>query len=82
MDNRPRLIDNTVPDDKKFYPISTFDDLKEALELMGLASSTLRPYIVDWYNGVFIPAFKELNGEPYALRSKNGYAIMQETCRT
>jgi hypothetical protein len=78
MDSRPRLIDTTVEDGKKFYPISTFDDLKETLELMGLASSTLRPYIVDWYNRVFIPAFKELNGEPYELRSNNGSVIMQE----
>ena len=38
MDNRPRLIDNEK--EGKFYPISTFNDVKETLELMGLASST------------------------------------------
>ena len=76
MDNRPRLIDNEK--EGKFYPISIFNDVKETLELMGSASSTLRPYIADWYNQVFIPAFKELNGEPFVLKSKNGSTIMQE----
>jgi len=77
MDNRPRLIDSE--NEGKFYPISTFNDLKEALELMGLASSTLRPYIVDWYNRVFIPVFTGLNDEPFALKSENGTIIMKET---
>lgn len=77
MDSRPRLIDTVIPG--KFYPISTFDDVKEALELMGLASSTLRPYIVYWYNNVFLPCYKQLQGEPYELLSKRGYLIEKET---
>ena len=78
MDGRPRFIDNDSPEDRKFYPIATFNDVKEALELMGLASSTLRPYIVDWYNKVFIPAFDDLDGEPFSLKDKSSNIIMQE----
>jgi hypothetical protein len=33
MDSRPRIIDTETG---KFYPISTFEDLKETLELMGM----------------------------------------------
>ena len=43
MDSRPRLIDLEM--EGKFYPIATFADLSEALQLMGKASSALRPYI-------------------------------------
>ena len=78
MDSRPRFIDNDTPEDRKFYPVATFNDVKEALELMGLASSTLRPYIVDWYNKVFIPAFDDLEGEPFLLKDKSNNVIMQE----
>jgi hypothetical protein len=42
MDSRPRFIDIDVPGGKKFYSIATFNDVKETLELMGLASSTSR----------------------------------------
>jgi hypothetical protein len=76
MDSRPRIIDTKTG---KFYPISTFDDLKETLELMGMASSMLRPYVADWYNRVFLPAFRELPDEPKKLTNDSGLTIMQET---
>jgi hypothetical protein len=38
-------------------PIATFDDLKEAMFLMEYANG-VRPYILEWYNEVFIPSFQ------------------------
>ena len=64
MDSRPRLIDTESEGENKFYPIAIFADLNETLQLMGMASCTLRPYVVDWYNQVFLPAFKDLEGKP------------------
>ena len=58
MDSRPRLID--LETEGKFYPIATFADLSETLQLMGKASSALRPYIAEWYNKVFLTGYKEV----------------------
>lgn len=69
MDSKPKIIDMETG---AAYPIATFDDLEETLQLMATASSGLRPYIVTWYNKVFIPAFKSLNGEPREVRSEKG----------
>ena len=63
MDSRPRLLDTETG---RFYPISTFKDLKDALRLVKMASSILRPYIANWYNKVFLPSFKKLEGKPNA----------------
>jgi hypothetical protein len=41
MDSRPKIEDTQTG---RFYPISTFEDLKETLELMRMASSMVRPY--------------------------------------
>ena len=84
MDSRPRIIDTETG---KFYPISTFEDLKETLELMGMASSMLRPYVAYWYNTVFLSAFKELPDEPNKVTKdivnsdgiRQQITIMQET---
>jgi hypothetical protein len=84
MDSRPRIIDTKTG---KFYPISTFEDLREALDLMGTASSMLRPYVAHWYNTVFLLAFKELPDEPHKVTKeiigqdgeKQQITIMQET---
>jgi hypothetical protein len=83
MDSRPRIVDTETA---KFYPISTFADLKETLELMAVASTMLRPYIANWYNIVFLPACKELADEPRKLTKeveaeygqKTEITIMQE----
>ena len=61
MDSRPRVVDTQTG---KFYPIATFEDLKETLSLMGMASSMLRPYVANWYNIVFIPGFEALPDQP------------------
>jgi hypothetical protein len=83
MDSRPRIVDMETG---KFYPISTFEDLKETLQLMRMASSIVRPYIANWYNNVFLPAFKALPGQPNKLTKeilnkdgeKEEITIMQE----
>ena len=60
MDSRPRLVrkDNS----NIFLPISTFEDLKKTLELMQRGGSNIRPYIAEWYNQVFLPAFESEDG--------------------
>ena len=64
MDSRPRVVDTQTG---KFYPVATFRDLKETLQLMGMASSMLRPYVAKWYNEVFLPAFKALPDQPRGI---------------
>jgi len=61
IDNRSRFINIQTG---AVYPISTFEDLKETLELMERGGSNVRPYIADWYNRVFRPAFDALPEEP------------------
>ncbi len=60
MDNRPRLVKNDNPN--FFYPIATFADLKETLDLMELGGSNVRPYLANWYNNVLLEAY-EAEGE-------------------
>jgi hypothetical protein len=62
MDARPRLVNEHTG---QFFPISTFEDLKWTLKLMQVGASGARPYIVNWYNKVFVPAIKDLGGKPY-----------------
>ncbi len=76
MDSRPRIIDTETG---KFYPIATFKDLKETLPLMNVGASITRPYIGYWYNNVFMPAFKDLNGQPNARYTDNGEVSEKET---
>jgi hypothetical protein len=75
MDSRPKIVDTETG---RFYPIATFADLKETFELMAMAASTLRPYIADWYNKVFLPTFEANKEQPYELKSKRGYVISSE----
>jgi hypothetical protein len=67
MDCRPKIVDTETG---KFYPISTFEDLRETLQLMAMASSLIRPYIAYWYNTVFLSAFKQLPEQPNKLTKK------------
>jgi hypothetical protein len=61
IDARPRFVNIETG---AVYPISTFEDLKETLELMERGGSNIRPYIAEWYNKVFKPAYNELPEEP------------------
>jgi hypothetical protein len=61
MDARPKLVNEQTG---QFYPIATFEDLKETLKLMQVGASGVRPYIAKWFNDVFIPAFRDLGDKP------------------
>lgn len=75
MDFRPRIV-NT--ENGAFYPISTFEDLQETLQFMALASSTVRSYIANWYNEVFLIGFKDLKGVSNVRFSDSGAIIERE----
>ena len=73
MDSRPKVIDIKTG---VFYPISIYDDLKEALEIMETASLSIRPYQQDWLTNVFLPAFEEMGPEPNCKISEYGGTII------
>ena len=75
MDSRPKIIDT---EKGISYPISMFDDLAETLQLMGVASSSIRPYIANWYNKAFLQAFNELDGKPRQDKDSFGNIIASE----
>jgi len=75
MDSRPRVVDTGTG---QFWPIATFEDLKETLLLMERAASGVRPYIANWYNDVFIPAFKDLDDKPNESKDEDGNIISKE----
>ncbi len=52
MDSRARFVRR---DTGAFYPISTFADLKETLELMESAGGNVRSYLAVFYNTVLVP---------------------------
>src|SRR5215204_1817972 len=56
MDHRPRLVHKETG---AFYPIATFEDLKDTLLLMERAASNMRPYLAEWYDRVFLEAYKK-----------------------
>ena len=51
-------------------PLATFDDLKEAMSLIE-HNGGIRPYILQWYNEVFLPAYESKN-EPDSKEATNG----------
>src|SRR6185437_7213841 len=61
MNSRPKIIDVETG---VTFPISIYDDLKEALEIIKTASLSIRPYQQEWYTNIFLPAFEELGSEP------------------
>lgn len=74
MDSRPKVLDAETA---QLYPIAIYDDLKETLELMERAASSVRSYIVKWYNEVFIPTFKDREDKPNELK-EDGIIIAKE----
>jgi hypothetical protein len=56
-DNRPRLIiSNKAQLTVQTIPFALFEDLRESMDLMQYANG-VRPYILEWYNEVFLVAF-------------------------
>jgi hypothetical protein len=59
IDIRPRLIIRNHGDPiMKTCPFAMFDDLRESIYLMEY-SNGVRPYILEWFNEVFLVAFNE-----------------------
>jgi hypothetical protein len=75
LDFRPKIVNTETG---QFYPVATFEDLKDTLYLMQVAASGIRPYLSRWYNERFIPAFEELDGKPNEDISDNGIVIAKE----
>jgi hypothetical protein len=73
IDFRPRIVN---PETGQFYPVATFEDLKETLYLMQIDASGLRPYLSRWYNGVAIPSFDELGGKTNEDRLEDGHHLI------
>jgi hypothetical protein len=76
MDSRPKLVNKKTG---AFYPISTFEDLRDCLVLMERAAINMRPYLADWYDRVFLKAIRELNGEPKIIQNDLGIIYMKES---
>src|SRR6478672_5134174 len=76
MDSRPKLVDTETG---LLYPISIYDDLKEALEIMKTTSLSIRPYQQQWYNTVFLPAFEELGPEPNEKTTEHETILAKES---
>jgi hypothetical protein len=56
-DNRPKLIvSNKAQLTVQTIPFALFEDLRESMDLMQYANG-VRPYILEWYNEVFLVAF-------------------------
>lgn len=51
MDQRPRLVHKETG---AFYPIATYEDLKDTHDLMERAATNIRPYVAEWYDRVFL----------------------------
>lgn len=74
MDNRPRFVNKQTG---AFYPVSTFEDLKETFRLMEMGGSNVRPYIVAMYNQVIFPLYCKIE-EPRADKDENGNVMARE----
>jgi hypothetical protein len=59
IDKRPRLVTRSEGDPMpKTCPFATFEDLQESIYLMEY-SDGVRPYILEWYNEVFLVKFND-----------------------
>jgi hypothetical protein len=59
IDRRPRLVTRSEGDPiEKVCPFATFEDLQESVYLIEY-SNGVRPYILEWYNEVFLVKFND-----------------------
>ena len=75
MDSRPRLVHKEIG---AFYPISTFEDLKETITLMERGGSKVRPYLQQWFNNVFVKYIAKLEGKPKEYQNELGITYNKE----
>ena len=60
IEKRPRLITRHEGDPiQKICPFATFEDLQESVYLMEY-SNGVRPYVLEWYNEVFLKKYNEV----------------------
>lgn len=74
MCSRPRFVHKATG---AFYPVSTFEDLKEAFSLMEMGGSNIRPYLVVMYNEVIYPLYSEMD-EPKKDKDSSGNVLDAE----
>ena len=74
MCSRPRFVNKKT---QAFYPIPTFEDLKEAFSLMDTAGSNVRPYLAEMYNEVIYPLYDQIQ-EPRTDKDEYGNVIAKE----
>jgi hypothetical protein len=74
MDQRPRLVHKETG---AFYPIATFEDLRDTLLLMERAASNMRPYLAEWYDRVFLESYRELGNEPQMTQNDIGIYVKE-----
>ena len=75
MDCRPKLFHRETG---AFYPIATFEDLKETITLMERGGSKVRPYLQEWFNDIFVKCIAKLGGKPKQYENDIGVNIGQE----
>ena len=76
MDSRPKLVHKKTG---AFYPIATFEDLKEAMLLMERGGSKVRPYLRQWFNDVFVKCFAKQEGKVKEYRNDLGFPYLKES---
>jgi hypothetical protein len=57
IDDRPKFVIRKEGEIRShIIPFATFEDLREAMSLIQFANG-VRPYILEWYNEVFVPTY-------------------------
>jgi hypothetical protein len=72
VDKRPRLVVKKKNEPSFFpqvIPFALFEDLQETMRLMEYANG-VRPYILEWYNDVFLEAYNSKTTEDSRFNSK------------
>ena len=76
MDCRPRLVHKET---RAFYPISSFEDLRETMLLMERGGSKVRPYLQQWFNDVFVKCMAKQNGQVKEYQNDVGIVYKKES---
>src|SRR6266545_2230119 len=70
IENRPIIVLRRKGDPiAQTIPLATFEDLRETLFLMKYANG-VRPYILDWYYDVFLPAYNAKTEVDFKIKGK------------
>jgi hypothetical protein len=74
MDSRWKIVDVGTG---QFWPISRYEDLREAMMLMKSGASSIRLYQAEFYNNRFLPLFKSLNDTKDVFERSDGVIITE-----